>query len=133
MNNPFNKGDKVTTKIKGQIVEATVTQTFNQEVQVRTPDNKLLWRVVKTVTLVEAALGTAPAEAPENPAEPEAEPTVDVPAADSSAEPSTESTLPAEQEAEEEPSAEPEPDNGTPGVSTPYKRTRGRRHRRHKI
>ena len=55
MNTPFKKGDKVSVKIKGQVVEAIVNQTWNEEVQVRTADKKLHWRVPKTVTLVEAA------------------------------------------------------------------------------
>jgi hypothetical protein len=63
MDNPFKEGDKVTTKVKGQQVEAVVTKTWNNEVQVRTGDKALLWRTVKTVTLVGAA--TAPVTEPE--------------------------------------------------------------------
>ena len=56
MNNPFKAGDKVLTKVKGQPVEALVNQVWNDEVQVRTADKKLLWRTVKTVTLISAAV-----------------------------------------------------------------------------
>jgi hypothetical protein len=75
MNNPFNKGDKVSIKIKGQAVEAWVKQTWNQEVQVRTGDNKLIWRVAKTITLVEAAL--ADEKPTEDAPQPTAAPTSD--------------------------------------------------------
>ena len=92
MNNPFKAGDIVTTKIKGQQVEAKVNQVYNQEVQVRTTDNKLLWRPVKTVTLLRAAPEPTPqagatvaaisAEKGSPPAaeEPEAPPLLDSPA-----------------------------------------------------
>jgi len=56
MNNPFKAGDKVLTKVKGQPVEAIVNQVWNDEVQVRTADKALLWRTVRTVTLVSAAV-----------------------------------------------------------------------------
>jgi len=49
MANPFKPEDKVTIKIKGVEVEATVRLVWNDEVQVRTADKALLWRTVKTV------------------------------------------------------------------------------------
>lgn len=67
MENPFKTGDKVLTKVKGQPVEAVVNQVYNQEVQVRTTDKKLLWRTVKTVTLV-TAISVPPVVKPEKPA-----------------------------------------------------------------
>jgi len=66
MENPFKTGDKVLTKVKGQPVEAVVHQVYNQEVQVRTANKILLWRTVKTVTLVTAAT-VPPVEEPEKP------------------------------------------------------------------
>lgn len=50
--NTFKKGDKVFTLCKGIQVQAEVTSTYEQEVQVRTPDGELRWRTVKTVALV---------------------------------------------------------------------------------
>ena len=49
--NPYQKGDKVKTKLggKGEEVEAEVTAVFKDEVQVRTPDGELRWRTVRTV------------------------------------------------------------------------------------
>lgn len=46
--NPFKLEDKVRTKVKGIEVEATVTKTWQQEVQVRTAEG-LLWRSIYTV------------------------------------------------------------------------------------
>ena len=48
---PYQKGDKVKTKLsgKGEEVEAEVTDVFKDEVQVRTPDGELRWRTVRTV------------------------------------------------------------------------------------
>jgi hypothetical protein len=47
--NPFKVGDKVVTKVQGGEVEAVVTKLWQNEVQVRTPDNELRWRTVYTV------------------------------------------------------------------------------------
>jgi hypothetical protein len=47
--NPFKVGDKVVTKVRGAEVEAVVTKLWQNEVQVRTPDNELRWRTVYTV------------------------------------------------------------------------------------
>jgi len=47
--NPFKIGEKVITKVDGQEVEAVVTSLFQNEVQVRTPDNELRWRTIYTV------------------------------------------------------------------------------------
>ena len=49
MDNPFKPDEKVVTKVKGADVEATVAQVFNNEVQVKTADGKLLWRTMHTV------------------------------------------------------------------------------------
>jgi hypothetical protein len=47
--NPFKVGDKVITKVRGVEVEGIVTKLWQNEVQVRTPDNELRWRTVYTV------------------------------------------------------------------------------------
>jgi len=47
--NPFRVGDKVVTKVTGAEVEAVVTKLWQNEVQVRTPDNELRWRTIYTV------------------------------------------------------------------------------------
>lgn len=49
MKNPFKVGDKVLTKVRGSEVEGIVTKLWQNEVQVRTPDNELRWRSVYTV------------------------------------------------------------------------------------
>lgn len=49
MQNPFKKDDAVLTKVKGRSVEATVTQTWKNEVQVKTTKGDLLWRSMYTV------------------------------------------------------------------------------------
>lgn len=49
MENPFQPNEKVITKFKGEEVEATVVQTWNKEVQVKTADGVLRWRTAKTV------------------------------------------------------------------------------------
>jgi hypothetical protein len=132
MNNPFKKGDKVSIKIKGQVVEAAVNQTWNEEVQVRTTDNKLIWRVVKTVTLVEsapvgqeAASDTATGEVP---VKPEVGAPVDATTGDVPADSTT-----SEGETEQPQAESPQPDNGQSGQGVRYKRTKGHRNRRNKI
>jgi hypothetical protein len=47
--NPFKVGEKVVTKVQGAEVEAAVTKLWENEVQVRTPDNELRWRTIYTV------------------------------------------------------------------------------------
>jgi hypothetical protein len=47
--NPFKVGEKVITKVGGKDAEAVVTKLWQNEVQVRTPDNELRWRTVYTV------------------------------------------------------------------------------------
>jgi hypothetical protein len=47
--NPFKIGEKVRTKVDGNEVDAIVTALFQNEVQVRTPDNELRWRTMYTV------------------------------------------------------------------------------------
>jgi hypothetical protein len=47
--NPFKVGEKVITKVDGKEVEAVVTKLWQNEVQVRTPDNELRWRTMYTV------------------------------------------------------------------------------------
>jgi hypothetical protein len=47
--NPFKVGDKIITKVRGAEVEAVVTKLWQNEVQVRTPDDELRWRSVYTV------------------------------------------------------------------------------------
>lgn len=49
MKNPFKVGQKVATKVDGNEVEAVVTKVWQNEVQVRTPDNELRWRSMYTV------------------------------------------------------------------------------------
>ena len=49
MKNPFKVDDKVITKVRGAEVEAVVTKLWQNEVQVRTPDNELRWRTIYTV------------------------------------------------------------------------------------
>ena len=49
MENPFKVGDKVVTKVQGAEVEAVVTKLWQNELQVRTPDNELRWRSMYTV------------------------------------------------------------------------------------
>jgi hypothetical protein len=49
MQNPFKKKDAVLTKLKGSVVEAIVTQTWKNEVQVKTTAGDLLWRTMYTV------------------------------------------------------------------------------------
>ncbi len=65
MNNPFKLGEKVFIKIRGQQVEAMVNQVWNEEVQVRTSDKKLLWRTIKTVALTNREVSSPTAESPE--------------------------------------------------------------------
>jgi len=47
--NPFKIGEKVRTKVDGNEVDAVVTALWQNEVQVRTPDNELRWRTMYTV------------------------------------------------------------------------------------
>jgi hypothetical protein len=47
--NPFKVGDKIITKVRGAEVEGVVTKLWQNEVQVRTAGNELLWRTVYTV------------------------------------------------------------------------------------
>lgn len=49
MENPFQAGASVMTKVKGKEVSATVVKTWKTEVQVKTADNELLWRTMYTV------------------------------------------------------------------------------------
>ncbi len=49
MQNPFKKADAVLTRVKGAVVEANVTQTWNNEVQVKTTMGDVLWRTMYTV------------------------------------------------------------------------------------
>jgi hypothetical protein len=49
MANPFKPDDKVQTKVKGTVVDATVRLVWNEVVQVHTADNALAWRSAKTV------------------------------------------------------------------------------------
>ncbi len=49
MQNPFKKADAVLTRFKSVVVEATVTQTWNNEVQVKTTTGDVLWRTMYTV------------------------------------------------------------------------------------
>ncbi len=49
MQNPFKDGEAVLTKIKSKEVQATVTKTWKNEVEVRTADGALLWRTIYTV------------------------------------------------------------------------------------
>ncbi len=49
MQNPFKAGEAVMTKVKGKHVLASVTKTWQNEVQVKTGDGDLLWRTVYTV------------------------------------------------------------------------------------
>lgn len=49
MKNPFKVGEKVLTKVKRKEVEALITKLWQNEVQVRTPDNELRWRSMYTV------------------------------------------------------------------------------------
>lgn len=55
MKNPFKVGEKVITKVSGSEVEAVVIKLWQNEVQVRTPDNELRWRSVYTVWYPSAA------------------------------------------------------------------------------
>ena len=134
MNNPFKKGDKVTVKIKGQVVEATVAQTWSEEVQVRTADKKLIWRVPKTITLVEAAPeGAAEASTPEPAAEAVPEPAGEPPAAPQQDRyPLQSYTVPAESNGEDQSQPTPEPQEAHRKPIL-YKRTRGRGNKRRKI
>ena len=63
MENPFKPNDKVMTKVKGADVQATVAQVFKNEVQVKTADDKLLWRTMHTVWYP----GASPIPKPEKP------------------------------------------------------------------
>jgi hypothetical protein len=49
MQNPFKTGDLVLTKVKGKDVQAAVSQTWRNEVQVKTADGELMWRTMYTV------------------------------------------------------------------------------------
>ena len=49
MENPYKSNDIVLTKIKSEATQVTVNQTYNNEVQVKTLDGKLLWRTMYTV------------------------------------------------------------------------------------
>ncbi len=49
MQNPFRKDDAVLTRVKGAVVEASITQTWNNEVQVKTTMGDVLWRTIYTV------------------------------------------------------------------------------------
>ena len=49
MKNPFKVGEKIITKVGGNEVEAVVTKLWQNEVQVRTPDNELRWRTMYTI------------------------------------------------------------------------------------
>ncbi len=49
MQNPFKAGEAVMTKVKGKQVLASVTKTWQNEVQVKTGEGDLLWRTVYTV------------------------------------------------------------------------------------
>ena len=129
MNNPFKKGDKVTIKLKGQVVEATVSQTWNEEVQVRTPDNKLLWRVPKTVTLVEAAPAGDPAAAATEPKPSKTEAGNASPSANAVTRPAT-TGQPTPSPKSTSKSASHKKNSGQ---SVPYKRTRPTRNKRRKI
>ncbi len=117
MSNPFKAEDKVLIKVKGQQIEATVTQVWNQEVQVRTPEKKLLWRTVKTVTPIGGE--STPPAAPDK-----EESTAD------GKDPKAESPPPAKPYAE--PDKQRKPRTG-PALSTKYKRTRARSSKRRKI
>jgi hypothetical protein len=49
MQNPFKAGEAVMTKVTGKQVLASVTKTWQNEVQVKTAEGDLLWRTVYTV------------------------------------------------------------------------------------
>jgi hypothetical protein len=68
MENPFKPSDNVSTKVKGAEVSATVVQTFNNEVQVKTGDGKLLWRTMHRVWYPRSAPIPKPAKTPVRPA-----------------------------------------------------------------
>jgi len=139
MENPFKSGDKVLTKIKGQQVEAIVNQVYNQEVQVRTADKKLLWRTVKTVTLVEAAV-IPPAGEPEKPVAttsvtppPLPEANTDSIPANKEPEKPTEATPPPLPSAKYSEGSEETPNNEHSPKSAKYKRSRSLFPKRKKI
>jgi len=125
MENPFKTGDKVLTKVKGQQVEAVVNQVYNQEVQVRTAEKMLLWRTVKTVTLVTAA-PVSPAVEPEKASALNPPP---LPASDNGSEVKP-PPLPAVKYSEP---TDETPNSGPALTSVKYPRTRSRRNKRGKI
>lgn len=49
MKNPFKVGQTVKTNVGDTEVDAVVTKVWQNEVQVRTPDNELRWRSMYTV------------------------------------------------------------------------------------
>ena len=63
MENPYKPDEKVLTKMKGADVEATVTQVWQNEVQIKTSDGKLTWRTMHTVWYP----GASPIPKPERP------------------------------------------------------------------
>ena len=126
MENPFKPNEIVMTKVKGADVTATVVQVFNNEVQVKTWDGKLLWRTIHTVWYpgalpipkpqkpkVEAV--PAPAPAASAPAENTAQPDGTPPAESTETRAGGESTA--------EPAAAPAP------VGVPAKGSKRRKHR----
>jgi len=127
MNNPYKSGDSVLIKIKGQQVEATVNQVWNEEVQVRTADKKLIWRTVKTVEPVQTAMAsTDKVQAEKIPASAEASTSDER----EKEEPPPLSTASAPESPDTPPKGESDPIQST---SVSYKRKRFRHGKRPKI
>lgn len=86
--NTFKKGDKVFTQFMGTQVTAEVASTYENEVQVRTPDGELRWRTVKTVALVPSCPPyTTPEPEPQPPTQPVTETIVEPTLAQTTSEP----------------------------------------------
>ena len=127
MENPYKPNEIVMTKVKGAAVTATVVQVFNNEVQVKTLDGKLLWRTIHTVWYPGALPIPKPAK-PKFEVVPAPAPVTSAPAENTA---QTDGTPPAEnsggestgEESTAEPAAAPAP------VGVPAKGSKRRKHR----
>ena len=128
MENPFKPNEIVTTKVKGAGVTATVVQVFNNEVQVKTLDGKLLWRTMFTVWRV----GASPIPKPQKP-KVEAVP-APAPAASASAESIAQPDgTPAAENSGGESTGKPTEAEAQPAAAVPAKQSKRRKGRKHRL
>ena len=128
MENPFKPNEIVMTRVKGADVTTTVVQVFNNEVQVKTLDGKLLWRTMFTVWLV----GASPIPKPQKPkveAVPAPAPAASAPAVSTTRSDGT----PTAENSGGESTGKPTEAEAQPAAAVPAKQSKRRKGRKHRL